>query len=181
VGKTYEIIEPSALEWIASRLNILEQNGEIEKQQAVLQQKALALMERPQKVAGLQKTKTARRFEHDLTVTVLHDIRDQDGNMIHAAGKRINPLTYFMTRRSLLFLDGEDSKQVAWALQEKKERKDFAKLVLVNGSVSKLSDVNRVRVYFDQAGILVKKFGIQQVPAIVEQQGDKLIIFEVKA
>jgi conjugal transfer pilus assembly protein TraW len=180
IGKTYDITETNALSWIASRLNEMEKNGEIAKQNELLQQKAFAAIERPKKVEGLHKTTLSRVFEHDLTVTVPHDITDYDGNIIHSAGTKVNPLQTSMTQQSLLFFDGDDNEQVTWALNEKKERRGLAKLVLVNGSVAEVSNSNSVRVFFDQAGRLVSKFGIKQVPAIVEQRGQSLMISEVK-
>lgn len=179
IGKTYDIAERNALTWIASRLADMEQNGEIAKQQELLQQKAFALIARPKKVENLQKTSRTRVFEYDLTVTVPYDITDYIGNVIHFAGTKINPLETLMTQKSLLFFDGDDSEQVTWALNEKKAR-GLAKLVLVNGSVSEISLAQGVSVFFDQAGRLVKKFGIQQVPAIVEQRGHRLMISEIK-
>lgn len=179
IGKTYDIAERNALTWIASRLADMEADGEIAKQQELLQQKAFASIERPKKVENLQKTSKPRFFEHDLTVMVPHDIRDYAGNIIHFAGTKINPLETMMTQQALLFFDGDDTAQVAWALKEKKAR-GLAKLVLVNGSVSEISEAQGMRVFFDQAGRLVKKFGIQQVPAIVEQRGHRLMISEIK-
>jgi conjugal transfer pilus assembly protein TraW len=38
----------------------------------------------------------------------------------------------------------------------------------------------KIRVYFDQGGALVRKFGISQVPAIVSQEGRMLKVNEVK-
>ena len=178
IGKTYDIAEQNALTWIASRLADMEKNGEIAKHQELLQQKAFASIVRPKKVENLQKTSQPRVFEYDLTVKVPHDIRDYAGNIIHFAGTKINPLENLTTQQSLLFFDGDDSEQVTWALNEKKER-GLAKLVLVNGSVSEISLAQGVRVFFDQAGRLVKKFGIQQVPAIVEQRGHRSMIFEI--
>lgn len=180
LGKTYEILEMDALSWITFRLHEMEKNGEIEKQNEALKQRVLAAVDRPKKVEGIEKTTHPRVFEHDLTVTVPYDIRDYDGNIIHYAGTSINPLKYVLPTRTLLLFDGDDNTQVAWALNEQNSRKKLVKLVLVNGSIAELSRSHNVRVYFDQAGILTKKFGIKQVPAIVEQQGNKLIITEVK-
>ena len=179
IGKTYDIAERNALTWIASRLADMEKNGEIAKHQELLQQKAFASIARPKKVENLQKTSQPRVFEYDLTVKVPYDIRDYVGNIIHFAGTKINPLETLMTPKSLLFFDGDDNEQVTWALKEEKQR-GLAKLVLVNGSVSEISVAQGVRVFFDQAGRLVKKFGIQQVPAIVEQRGHRLMISEIK-
>lgn len=180
IGNVYEIVERDALEWISVRLREMEKTGELAKQHEALKQQAQASIERPKKVAGLQKTTKPRTFEHDLTVTVPYDITDSEGRILHLAQTKINPLNFVFSKKSLLFFDGEDKEQVTWALNEKINRKELAKLVLVNGPIAELSCAKGIRLYFDQAGRLVKNFGIKQIPAIVEQQGDKLKVSEIK-
>ncbi|STW81104.1 TraW [Klebsiella pneumoniae] len=40
---------------------------------------------------------------------------------------------------------------------------------MINGNIKDTADVLHSRIYFDQGGTLIQKFGIRQVPAIVEQ------------
>jgi conjugal transfer pilus assembly protein TraW len=84
------------------------------------------------------------------------------------------------THKSLLFLDGNDEAQIRWGLAEYQKRNEMAKLILVNGPVIDLMKKHEIRFYFDQWGKLVDYFNIKQVPAIVEQVNEKLLISEVK-
>ena len=72
-----------------------------------------------------------------------------------------------------MFFDATDLKQIEWA-----KRKTNSVWVLVNGSPTELEAKEQRPVYFDQAGKLIAKFKIQQVPAIVSQESKKLKIME---
>ena len=96
--------------------------------------------------------------------------------MIVAAGTRVNPLDTVLLRVPLVFLDGDDPEQLAWATRRYASTK--AKLILVRGAPLELMKARQRRFYFDQGGSLVKHFGIRAVPATVEQQGRLLIITE---
>ena len=72
----------------------------------------------------------------------------------------------------LLFIDGDDPGQKAWAhskIQKAETREQKIKLILVKGAPLALSEELGLPVYFDQGGILVKKLGIHHVPAVVRQ------------
>lgn len=179
-GAIYEIQEQDALEWITQKLEVLQASGALEQQQMKLKEKAKSAIMRPKPVHGLRHTSESRTFFQDLTVTVPHDILGLDGVLIHKAGSRINPLDGMSTSKALVFLDGEDKAQIEWALQEYANREGLAKLVLVNGPIIELMQAHDIPFFFDQAGRLIKKFNIEQVPAIVEQKGNRLMISEIK-
>lgn len=179
-GAIYEIHEQDALEWITQKLEALQASGALEQQQMKLKEKAILAIMRPKPVHGLRHTTEPRTFFHDLTVTVPYDILGLDGVVIHKAGTRVNPLDLMNTYKTLLFLDGEDKAQVQWALQEYANRPGLVKLVLVNGPIIELMQTQEIPFFFDQAGRLIKKFNIEQVPAMVEQRGNRLMISEIK-
>ena len=89
---------------------------------------------------------------------------------------RVNPLDTVPLRAPLVFLDGDDPAQLAWATRRYASTK--AKLILVAGAPLELMKARQRRFYFDQGGTLVKHFGIRAVPATVEQQGRALLITE---
>ena len=111
------------------------------------------------------------------TITAPRDIADDKGRVIIAAGTRVNPLDTVSMRAPLVFLDGDDPAQLAWA--SARYGKTNAKLILVRGAPLALMKARQRRFYFDQGGTLVKHFGIRAVPAVVEQQGRVLRISEV--
>ena len=52
-------------------------------------------------------------------------------------------------------------------------------LILTEGKIIDLMKTKKIRFYFDQNQILIKKFQIQALPALVEQQEKMLKIMEV--
>jgi conjugal transfer pilus assembly protein TraW len=60
-----------------------------------------------------------------------------------------------------------------------KKLKGRDKLILINGSVLDQEKHFKKPIYFDQAGKLTSRFGITHVPAIITQEGMKLIVTEV--
>ena len=179
-GSTYAIQEQSALAWIEERLLQMQASGEIARLQERLKAKGLESVEHPRAVQGLRHTDTPRTFEKDLTVVVSQDLKDAKGRIIQAAGTRLNPLRQVFSKKSLLFLDGDDAKQLDWALQEYKRSHGLVKLVLVKGPVLQLMRDHEIPFYFDQAGRLSRYFGLEQIPARVSQRKDKLLIEELK-
>ncbi len=178
-GAIYEIQEQDALEWIVQKLGALQASGALEQQQMKMKEQALSSIMRPKSVAGLRNTDKPRTTFQDLTLSVPYDILGLDGVVIHKRGARVNPLDLMHTPKALLFLDGEDKGQIEWALREYDNRNGLAKLVLVNGPIIELMQIHELSFFFDQSGRLVKKFNIEQVPAIVEQKGNRLMISEV--
>lgn len=83
--------------------------------------------------------------------------------------------------KKLVFIDGTDIDQIKWFIKQVGEGnfKEEDKLILVNGRPLELGDELQRPVYFDQAGVLTSHFKIEQVPAIVEQEGKLLRIREI--
>ena len=174
-GTVFPVIEADLLEQIRQRLTGMEQSGETARLNAELKRRTIARVNRPDPVAGLARASTARVWSFDPTITLGADIRGANGAMIHAAGTMVNPLDSVRLRGDLLFLDGDDPDQLAWALNQNKA----AKLILVKGAPLELMKARQRRFYFDQGGQLIAKFGIKAVPARVRQQGRLLEVSEI--
>ncbi len=181
-GSLYPILEENALTFIEKRLLALHESGKLKEHQQEMQTKALKSLERPKKVFGLTPTQKPRVFEKDLNITLTHDIKGTGQTILYKAGTRINALEkpLLHTKKALIFLDGDDAKQLQWALQERQKRKGLAKLVLVNGPVLALMRTYHIPFYFDQSGHLTRYFGFAHIPAVVYQEGPKLMVSEVK-
>ena len=173
-GAVFPVIERDLLEQIHTRLAQMENSGETARLNQELKRRTIARVNRPEPVAGLTRASASRSWAFDPTITLAADIRGAKGELIHAAGTRVNPLDSVKLRSDLLFLDGDDPAQIAWALKQDAN----AKLILVKGAPLELMKARQRRFYFDQGGSLVKHFGIRAVPATVEQQGRVLIITE---
>ena len=178
MGQVFEIKEQNLLEYIKQKLNLLKASGELELKQNEMKEKVRNYVNRPYRVKGIITTTEPREYYYDPTYTVVNDIKDQDGRVFIEAGRRVNPLEMMPLSYKMLFIDGDDEAQVKWGLEQAK--KDKIKIILVNGAIIDLMKANKVRFYFDQQGVLSEKFGIKQVPAIVEQKDLQLLIKEVK-
>ena len=174
-GTVFPVIERDLLEQIHSRLVSLEKSGETARLNDKLKRQTIARVNRPQAVAGIARASESRRWTFDPTITLGADIRGAKGELIHAAGTRVNPLDSVRLRADLLFIDGDDPAQLAWALRQN----PGAKLILVKGAPLEMMKERQRRFYFDQGGKLVAKFGIGAVPARVRQSGRLLEINEV--
>ena len=174
-GTVFPVIERDLLEQIHSRLTQMERSGETARLNEDLKRRTIARVGRPDPVAGIVRASEARRWQFDPTITLAADIRGAKGELIHAAGTRVNPLDSVGLRADLLFLDGDDPDQLAWALKQDAN----AKLILVKGAPLKLMKARQRRFYFDQGGKLTERFGIRSVPARVRQQGRLLEISEI--
>lgn len=174
-GTVFPVIERDLLAQIHARLTAMERSGETARLNEELKRRTLARVERPMPVAGIARASHARRWIFDPTITLAADIRGPSGELIHPAGTRVNPLDSVTLRQDLLFLDGDDPDQLAWALRQGPQ----AKLILVAGAPLALMKARQRRFYFDQQGTLTGKLGIAAVPARVRQQGRMLEVSEI--
>jgi conjugal transfer pilus assembly protein TraW len=166
-GKIAPIDEHDPIVLIQSKLKAMEENGEFKRHNLELQKKTRAAIERPKPVEGLSKATKGRVFYYDPTYVVQEDIKDHQGLIIHPKGTRINPLETVSLYQGLLFFDGDDEEQVAFAKEKLKDTP--LRLILTKGAPLALSEEFKIPVYFDQSGLLAKKLRIHHVPALVTQ------------
>ncbi|MDI9640427.1 type-F conjugative transfer system protein TraW [Geitlerinema splendidum] len=181
-GKIAPIEEHDPIVLIQSKLKTMEERGELERHNRELQKKTRMAIERPKPVEGISKAKETHIFYYDPTYIVPEDLKDHMGRIIHSKGTRLNPLETVTLSQELLFFDGDDEDQVAFAKEKLKEKlaENSVKLILVKGAPLSLSEELKVPVYFDQSGLLIKKLGIHHVPALVTQDGVRLRVEEIK-
>ena len=175
VGTVFPVAEPDLLRVIEMKLKAMQANGQIDAMNQHLRTRTEAKVRRPDPVPGIEVATRARTWLYDPSIVIDHDIRAHKGNLIAPAGRRVNPLDYVAVTTPLVFIDGDDEAQVAWAL---KRFDDRAKLILVKGAPLELMTRRQRRFYFDQAGTLTTKFGITHVPAVVVQAGQAMRVSE---
>ena len=179
LGPTYGIAEPHLLNFIEQRLRDKERSGELQRLMQEAQSRGIDAVKRPQPVAGVRATETARTFYVDPTFTLDRNVVDAQGRLLFAAGTRKNPLEVVSLSKHLLFFDARDPRQVARARELIASHGGRVKPILTGGSYLDLMKAWRVAVYFDQQGTLTRRFGIRQVPALVSQEGQRLRVDEV--
>ena len=179
IGPTYEISEPHLLQMIEQRLREKERSGELGRLEAEARERGIATVKNPPPVAGLRATEAVRTFYFDPSFTLDRNVLGPQGELLFAAGTRKNPLEVVSLSRHLLFFDARDPRQVGRARQLITLYQGRVKPILVGGSYLDLMQSWHVPVYYDQQGLLTRRLGITQVPALVSQDGLRLRIDEL--
>ena len=179
IGVTFEIREKNLLEEIQEKLQEAKKDGRLDKFQNGVKKQMLDQVNNPKPIVGITRATENRDWIFDPSVSWPDDLKDQNGKVFYRAGTKVNPLDKISLTKALIFIDGSDEEQVAWALNQHKTRKGRVKIILVKGKIIELMRTKKVRFYFDQNGLLVKKFSIRAVPAFVVQEGKSLKIKEV--
>lgn len=179
IGPTYPIAERHLLDHIMSRLREKERTGELKKFEQLAKERATQSVNNPTPVPSLARTQAARTYYFDPTFVLDRNVVDENGALMFPAGTRKNPLDVVSLSKHLLFFDARDQRQVTRARELIDVYQGRVKPILVGGSYMDLMKAWKLRVYYDQEGVLVRKFGITAVPAIVSQEGQRLRIDEV--
>lgn len=176
VGHTYMVKEQDIVEYIKAQLKETDLAELEEKTKEAVRKR----VNRPLPVENITKATENKSYYFDPTHTLNENIYDHEGRLIHPIGTTIHPLQKVPFRNALIFINGDDKEQVEFAVSAYKDRDSKAKIVLINGSPIELQKEHKIWIYFDQSGVLTKKFGIEHVPAVVSQEKLKLRIDEVK-
>ena len=179
IGPTYGIAEPHLLADIERRLREKERSGELQRLIDEARARAAEAARSPAPIEGLRTTEAARTFYVDPTFTLDRNIVDAQGRLLFAAGTLKNPLDVVSLTRQLLFFDARDPKQVRRA-RDLMAGNMAVKPILTGGSYLDLMKSWRVPVYYDQQGVLTRRLGIRQVPALVSQEGSRLRVDEMR-
>lgn len=180
IGPTYEISEPHLLKMIEQRLREKERSGELQRLEKEARERGITVVRNPPAVGGLRATQTARTFYVDPSFTLDRNVLDAQGRLLFPAGTRKNPLEVVSLSKHLLFFDARDRRQVARARELLATYQGRVKPILTGGSYLDLMKSWRIPVYYDQQGLLTRRFGIAQVPALVSQEGQRLRVDELE-
>jgi conjugal transfer pilus assembly protein TraW len=179
IAPVYPIVEPDMLKEIQEALAAKARSGAL----AALQREAIARskdhIENPTPVKEIARTTVPRSHYVDPSYVAPQTVTGPSGEIVVRAGDRVNPLDYTSLTQRLVFFDARDPEQVervrAWIATSPIRMKP----ILIGGPVFELTRQWKRTVYFDQGGVLVRRFGITQVPALVYQDGRRLRVDEV--
>ncbi|MBW3834732.1 type-F conjugative transfer system protein TraW [Aeromonas veronii] len=177
-GTTYHILEEDLLKVINRELVRLDQTGRLDELNSQFSKRAAESANRPKPVDGIIRTITPTQRKIDPSQTLDTDAILPNGQVIARAGSKINPFDRMTLTKHIVFINGDDEEQVKWAVAYSKLHR--SKIVLIQGEPFKLAKKESLQFYFDQAGFLSTKWNIQQVPAVVRQEGRILLIDELK-
>ena len=186
-AQTYAL-DRDAAEQIKDVMRRKQASGELDQFWKNYRDRTIAEIKNPPSL-GIRSDYTVRTELRALQFTVPEDYRDQNGRVIVRRGTVIEPLKIMPLTYGLLFIDGNDPRQVDYAIR--RSEAEPLKIVLTAGSPYLMRIRYRsvpwhggmgVPFYFDQRRMIIstlsKLYGvdINSVPAALFQQGDKLAI-----
>ena len=177
IGPSYAILERDLLDVIHERLAQHRHSGLLDEHRRKLGERARRYITRPVGIR-LPRTQTYRSRAVSLEFITTEAIIDGRGTILYPVGTRVNPLVFQPLTKTLCFADGDDPDQVAWLHAACRDPATH-KRILVRGDYPTIATQLDGRLYFDQRGYLVHRFGIQAVPAIVRQKEKALYVEEV--
>jgi len=179
IGTTFPIAEENLLTFIHQRLAMYKKDGKLKamKKEFIKRVKKQAM--NPTPVAGMHTTDVPKTFLYNPSIEVTHNVYGLHGTVIVKAGTVVNPLTKVPLDTTLLFLNADSKRQVAW-VEKAMQKYPENMVILVKGNLLKAYHNIHERIYFDQYGKITKQLGIHFVPAIVTQKGLRLQIQEVR-
>lgn len=176
VGDIWPIREHDLLSVIRERLGEHFAGKTQERIQQELRDRVTDSVLNPAPIEGVRRAEARVVRAFDPAFVVQKDIADDKGNVFARKGQRVSPFDVLPTfNQTLVFIDGRDAAQLSWFRQRPRPGV-MDKLILVGGNIKDSSDALDVRVYFDQGAVLVNKFGIRRVPAIVDQMPGKKLL-----
>lgn len=109
-------------------------------------------------------SRTATRYINP-AVALKRDIKIKD-KVIYQKGTWVNPLRWVRPRQNMLFFDGRDNDQLAFALKALRQFPYRLMLVMTAGEPVKLSGKLHRPVYYASRALL-KRFEIKAVPSLL--------------
>ncbi len=175
-GQTYEIKERDAIDALKEAAAKKLANGGQERIIKDAQNRYLGSLKNVTTPSGIIAATENKIRQVDLSETVKDTIRDPNGNVIVAAGTRINPLVLGRLSKKVFFIDAKDDRQIDLV---KRRSAPGDKVILLGGSVFTAAEKLKRRVYLDVPG-LHKRMSIRVLPSIASQAGDMLKVEEIK-
>ncbi len=186
-GASWPVTESDLLDEIAARLRDMDASGELARLENEARQQARRSLEEPAPVAGIGPAVAWNTRLFDPSITVAEDLPGPDGQVIAAAGTRVNPFDHAPLTAELLFIDGRRAPEVAWAMSRAlapdgtRAETPAVKIILLAGRPLDLMRRHGHPFYFDMGGKLAARFGIRATPTLVVRHGRLLRLTEIPA
>ncbi|GJI56960.1 conjugal transfer pilus assembly protein TraW [Rodentibacter sp. JRC1] len=174
IGDVWAIQEQNLLSLIDELLKAeFEGKSEAEIQEEVKKRVTENALRPPPVILPVAKVDSMRSF--DPSYTVERDLADHKGQVFAHKGQVVNPFDTVPFARTLVFIDGDDEKQIEW-LKSFKPETEIVKIILLNGDLREATEKLDVDLYFDQNGALVNRFGIKAVPSVIDEMPGKKLL-----
>ncbi|MDU1679270.1 MAG: conjugal transfer pilus assembly protein TraW [Klebsiella pneumoniae] len=160
-GDLWPVREQDMLQLITQRLQSLQSSGQWDQTMDAFKQRVIENSQRPAPVEGIKRAEKYEQRWFDPSIRLTEDLKDNEGRVFARKGDVVNPLKTVPFVQTLYFINGDDADQLAWMKRQVPET-----------------------LYFDQNGVLSKRFGLTAVPARITPapSGERLNIetFPVK-
>lgn len=180
-GKIYKIEEQDMLIVIKDKLRSMQENGQMANLNKEYANQLLADIDRPRTDFVPQRAVNMRKYYFDPTIKLPYDIKDHQGIIIYEKNQSLSPLKFVSLQQKLVFIDGDDEEQIKWLQDNWPDNNALLgiKIILIKGKPISFSKIIKSQVYFDSNGKIVRKLDIKNFPAIVTQEGYRLMVEEV--
>ncbi len=166
-GATWPVAEPDLLAGIEARLTGMERSDELARLEDEARARARRSLEEPEPVPGIVPATEHGARPFDPAIVAVEDIAGPDGEVVVAAGTRIDPFEHMTLTADVLFVDGRRETEIAWALARERP----AKIVLLAGRPLDLMRQHGRPFYFDLGGRLAERFAIRATPTVLTPRG----------
>jgi conjugal transfer pilus assembly protein TraW len=173
LGQTYPIAEKDAVQELKDKASAVDWNNVFNPattNKAIKNYKPETL-DLP--LAAENKTRLV-----DLSYSLEFDVPDGKGGILYPKGYRLNPLEYLHYPKTLVVINGDDPKQVAWFLTSDFANAHKVMLLITNGSYYELCQKLNRPVYYATPNI-VQRLQLQVVPCVVRQSKKYMEIHEI--
>ncbi|RRF73055.1 conjugal transfer pilus assembly protein TraW [Klebsiella pneumoniae] len=151
------------LQLITQRLQSLQSSGQWDQTMDAFKQRVIENSQRPAPVEGIKRAEKYEQRWFDPSIRLTEDLKDNEGRVFARKGDVVNPLKTVPFVQTLYFINGDDADQLADEASGagNPDEQNYP----VRGSIPDTSAALDSRVYFDQNGVLSKRFGLTAVPA----------------
>ena len=170
VGRIYPINEPDMLAEIYKRIEEIDWNEQID----TAEQRVLG----PQ-VPRVDITYATESYRYlvDPTVTIEQDIYAHNDELIVAQGQQINPLQYMPLSKRYIFVDVTSPEHV---LLLRYLREEYPTAKVISSALPSAEERGPLHeefgVIYQIDPLIHERFGLEHIPSIVYQKGDKLAV-----
>lgn len=178
VGKTYEFAEKDTLveiqDYIKNNKNKLQ-----EKQKEVIKQAKNKLDNlSPNLSKKIPSAKVSKTYQISSNHTTEFDIKAPDGRVLYPKGFTYNVLDFIQIPYNIVFIDGNDTKELQWLKKSKYLGNAGSRILITNGKYKDVSKSLNTHIFFATDRI-IERFSIKVTPTIAKQEKNKMILHEV--
>lgn len=177
-GKTYPIKEKNIIELFKNHVE--ENRDEIEKkllsEQKKIKHKIKNYKPKDLTIELVPATKE-KVFFVDPSYVVKDNIYDADGKILYKKGFTFNPLHYVSLNERYVVIDFNRKEEREWVKNKGFDKDITLRILISNGSVFDAVKFFKREVFFVNNSI-IEKFKLSVTPSMVEQDGDRIKIYE---